>query len=269
MNIKEIKVMDLWENTPGMCEEIPKLTAYIPSENRKNSAVVILPGGGYAMRAPHEGDGYARFLCEHGYFAFVCDYRVLPHRFPLPLIDSRRAVQTVRHMAAEYGFDKNKVAIMGSSAGGHLAAMTSTHFDKTIYDIDDEIGKESFIPNAQILCYPVINLAGKEGDVHFGSGKCLLGDEYAERAYILSPTNIVSDKTPPAFIWHTFADDLVNIKNSLSYATSLRDKKINSECHFYPDGVHGLGLSEGDDKVSKHVSEWSRSLLLWLEYIGF
>lgn len=83
----------LWDKTPGMCEEIPQLTAYIPENKRSDAAVVIMPGGGYAMRADHEGKGYAEFLADNGYTAFVCDYRVAPHRFPLPLLDSRRAVR--------------------------------------------------------------------------------------------------------------------------------------------------------------------------------
>ena len=258
---------DLWKETPGMCEEVPTITAYIPDSKKSDITVVIFPGGGYGMRAPYEGEGYAEFLAENGVCAFVADYRVSPHRFPLPLLDARRAVRTVRFYADKYGLDKNKIAVMGSSAGGHLAALTSTYFEPIEFENTDEIDKEDFIPNCQILCYPVITLAGK-GIAHIGSGKNLLGDKYADLWEELSPNLIVSDKTPPAFIWHTFADGGVNVKNSLMYASALRDKGISTELHIFPDGRHGLGLSTGDSREERHVAKWGKLLLEWLEYMG-
>ncbi|MBO5060519.1 MAG: alpha/beta hydrolase [Clostridia bacterium] len=258
----------LWENTPGMCEEIPMLTAYIPDNKTSAAAVVIFPGGGYAGRAEHEGSGYAEFLAENGITAFVVDYRVFPHRFPLPLSDARRAVRTVRFNAENYGIDKNKIAVMGSSAGGHLAAMVSTYYEPIEFENTDEIDKEDFIPNAQILCYPVIELLGK-GIGHIGSGKNLLGDMLAEMGEELSPNLIVSEKTPPAFIWHTFDDNVVNVINSLDYAKALKEKGILSECHIFPNGPHGLGLCKNDDEVSKHVRGWTESLIKWFKYIKF
>lgn len=260
--------MNLWENVPGVCEEVPMLTPYIPENKTSDGAVVVLPGGGYSCRAEHEGKGYAEFLNSHGITAFVVDYRVAPHRFPLPLIDARRAVQTVRFMADEYKIDKNKIAIMGSSAGGHLASLTSTYFEKTEFDIDDEISKESFIPDFQILCYPVIKLH-TEGIGHIGSGINLLGDGCDELKVSLSTDNLVSAKTPPAFIWHTFEDAVVNIIHTLDYAKALKKYGIPTEIHIYPDGPHGMGVPMGDDKVSKHNFAWSDALINWLMYVGF
>ncbi len=261
--------MDLWKKIPGMCEEIPKITAYIPDEKKSDGAVVILPGGGYSMRAEHEGVGYAKFLCANGITAFVADYRVAPHKFPLPLADARRAVQFARHFAEKYGIDKNKIAIMGSSAGGHLAALTSTYYKEIDCDGGDEISKEDFIPNAQILCYPVIKLIGKDV-AHLWSGANLLGEEHVFMGEELSPDNIVSEKTPQAFIWHTFADDCVNVINSLDYAKSLKKNNIGAEIHIFPDGYHGLGLADdGEDKIKLHVSQWTSLLINWLKYIGF
>ncbi|MDD6736211.1 MAG: alpha/beta hydrolase [Clostridiales bacterium] len=257
----------LWDKTPGMCEEIPQLTAYIPENKRSDAAVVIMPGGGYAMRADHEGKGYAEFLADNGYTAFVCDYRVAPHRFPLPLLDSRRAVRTVRANAAEYGIDKNKVLIMGSSAGGHLAALTSTYYEKIEFEGIDEIDREDFIPNGQILCYPVIKLLDKG---HLGSGENLMGDRAEELGEKLSPNNIVTDKTPPAFIWSTFSDGCVPVENSIDYAEALHNAGIGAELHVYPDGNHGLGLANGGEcRANDHVSSWSGALLKWLEYNNF
>ena len=228
--------MNLWHNVPGKCEETPKITAYIPNDKKSDTAVVILPGGEYGGRAEHEGKDYAEFLNKNGITAFVVDYRVSPHRFPLPLLDSRRAIQWVRHFANEYGINKNKVLIMGSSTGGHLAALTSTYFEEiTDFDIKDEISKESFIQNGQILCYPVINLAGKIGDVHFGSGMNLLGEKYAELSYSLTPANITSQKNPPAFIWHTFEDSILAVlhQQKLCRLWNLELQQLNSSLQMY------------------------------------
>lgn len=265
----KVEAFDLWKDIPGEASEIPKITAYVPDNKTSNAAIAILPGGGYAARAPHEGKGYAEFFCENGITAFVIDYRVAPHKFPLPLLDSRRGIKYIRYYAEKYGIDKNKIAIMGSSAGGHLAAMTSTYFEDVECSSRDEIDKEDFIPNAQILCYPVIKLLGK-GISHLGSGKNLLGDLQAEMGEELSPDLIANEKTPKAFIWHTAEDNCVNVINSLDYAKKLKTLNISTEMHIFPDGAHGLGLAvKEQDKVKKHVSQWSSLLLNWLKYIGF
>ena len=257
--------MNLWENTPGLCNEIPTLTAYIPENKTTEAAVVILPGGGYSGRAQHEGIGYGEFFAENGITAFVCDYRVSPHRFPLPLLDARRAVRTVRYYAEKYGIDKNRIAIMGSSAGGHLAAMTSTYYEKIDFEGADDIDNEDFIPNAQILCYPVIKLASKRDGAHIGSCIGLLGERALELADDLTPEYIVSEKTPKCFMWHTFSDDCVPVVNSLDYAKALKKKNIPTEVHIFPYGPHGLGLSRGDDGTSRHVSQWTGLLLNWIK----
>ena len=255
-----VKTVNLWENTPGMCEEIPVLDVYVPENKTSDTAVVILPGGAYTHRAVHEGKGYAEFLNEHGITAFVCQYRVSPHRFPLPLLDARRALRYVRYHSEEYGICKKKVYLMGSSAGGHLAAMTSTYHEP-IPELEglDEIDQESGIPNGQILCYPVIALLGK-GVAHLGSGKMLLGELQVELGEELSPHLIAGEKTPKAFIWHTFADGGVNVINSLEYAKRLRQVGVSTELHVYPDGRHGLGVA----KDVPHTCNWTDELLGWI-----
>lgn len=255
----------LWDKSIEIGEESPIITAYVPEIKESNIAIIIFAGGGYEMRADHEGKGYAEFLVKNGYTAFVVDYRVAPYKFPIPLLDARRAIKFVRFYADKYGIDKNKIAVMGSSAGGHLAALCSTYFEKIELENTDEIDGESFIPNYQILCYPVISLLGR-GITHFGSGKCLLGELLPEKGETLSPHLLVSNKTPPAFIWHTFSDDVVNVKNSLMYAENLKNNGIKTELHIFPDGEHGLGLANGTDIIGMHVSQWQQLLLNWLRY---
>lgn len=269
------KTFNLWENTPGMCKETPTITYYEPQNKKSDAAVIIFPGGGYEKRASHEGEGYALFLAKNGISSFVVDYRVSPHKFPLPLLDARRAVRFVRFYAEKFGIDKNKVAVMGSSAGGHLAAIVSTYYNKIDFEGIDEIDNEDFVPNKQILCYPVIKLLGK-GVAHLYSGRNFLGDEHAFKGEQLSPDNIVSEFTPDAFIWHTFNDDGVNVVNCLDYAKALKQKGLKAEVHIFPEGRHGLGLSEFTKDASKkenkcraHVNQWGNLLINWLKFIGY
>lgn len=256
-----MKQMNLWENVPGMCEEIPVIE-YYPAENKKTDAtIVILPGGGYSHRAQHEGKGFADFLNEFGMDAFVCHYRVAPHRHPLPLMDARRAVQFVRYHANEFGINPGKVGIMGSSAGGHLAASVCTLQDEfeDVYVEKDGVDNESYLPDFQILCYPVIALNDYG---HIGSGNNLLGhtDLYHPEKYRLSCQNNVHEKTPKAFIWHTVTDPAVPIQNSLSYVAALRAKEITAELHVFPYGGHGMGVAAKEP----HIAQWTGLLKNWL-----
>ena len=266
---------NLWNIIPGSCEEIPQITAYIPDNKTSSGAVVIFPGGGYKRRAEHEGDEYAHFFAENGIVSFVVDYRVSPHRFPCQLLDARRSVKFVRYHASEYGIDKSKIAVMGSSAGGHLAALCSTYFEDINCEVElDNIENEDCIPNVQILCYPVIKLV-ENGIAHTGSGQNLLGDKYACLAENLEPDKLISYKTPQAFIWHTSADREVNVCNSYEYAKSLKKHNIPVEMHIFPDGAHGMGLCDKEryasmgGKIPEHTGMWSQLLLTWLRYIGF
>ena len=128
----------------------PTITAY-PANSK--GAVIIFPGGGYVMRADHEGTAYAKWLQSIGLTAFVVEYRVAPYKHPAEISDAMRAVKYVRYYADKYGIDKDKIAVMGSSAGGHLAASVSVHYDKKMYEDTkmwlDEVGMD-FDPKAQL-----------------------------------------------------------------------------------------------------------------------
>lgn len=255
---------NLWENAPGDYDAVPEITAFIPDDKKSDCAIVIFPGGGYGALCDYEGGDYARFFNEQGITAFVVTYRLAPHHFPLQLLDARRSVRFVRHNAEKFGIDKNKIAVMGSSAGGHLAALVSTYRGTTEFESFDEIDREDYIPNAQILCYPVIRLFGK-GLGHIGSGKNLLGEALPDMGEELSADVIADSKTPTAFIWHTSDDDCVDVRNSLYYSARLHELGIQNECHIFPHGRHGLALCSD----SPYVSKWKGLMLDWLSYIGF
>lgn len=254
-----VKSVMLWEHTPGLCEETPVLDIFLPEKQATDIAIVILPGGGYSCRSEYEGAGYAEFLNDHGIAAFVCQYRVSPHQFPLPLLDARRAIRYVRFHSKELHICKEKVYIMGSSAGGHLAALTCTYNHPIDFEKMDVIDKESYCPNGQILCYPVIELIGKSVS-HLDSGKNLLGLRHAEMGEDLSPHLLADEKTPRAFIWHTFNDECVNVINSLDYAKRLRQVNADVEMHIYPYGAHGAGLAQN----LVRANQWPQELLKWL-----
>lgn len=257
---------NMWNVIPGEAAEIPAIIPYVPTEKKSDAAVLIFPGGGYSGRAAdHEGDQYARLFNDAGVTAFVVEYRVAPHRFPLPMLDARRAVRFVRAHAAEYGISTERVAVMGSSAGGHLAAMTSTYKGEEPLTAPDEIDRENGIPNAQILCYPVICSPVGDGVAHEGSYRNLLGDTPVVDPKTVDPAANVTDNTPPAFLWHTADDNVVNVINSYTYATELRKHNVPVEMHVFPHGRHGLGL--GADEP--YVRPWADLLIRWIGWLGW
>ena len=260
--VTKMKSITLWENVPGYIDglEAPVLE-YYPAENKKgNGAVVIFPGGGYCHRAKHEGEGYAVFFNELGLDAFVLQYRVAPYRFPLPLLDARRAIRYVRANAEKYGIDPEKIAVMGSSAGGHLAATASTYTDAIEGEGVDELDSVNCMPSAQILCYPVTDF-----NSHNGSYKNLFGDLYTELSETVNPIKNITSATPPAFIWHTETDTVVKIECTLDYVANLHLNNVRAELHVYPRGGHGLGLAKSDPLISR----WTRDLASWLEYMEY
>lgn len=252
--------MNLWGDVipyaNGEDDFVPEITAY---EAGSKGAVIIFPGGGYVMRAEHEGDGYAKWLAKNGITAFVVSYRVAPYKHPAQLSDAMRAIKFVRFYAEKYGIDRDKIAVMGSSAGGHLAAAVSVHHDSDVYEPTDRIDKESARPDATILCYPVIDMGMYGHDV---TRNTLLGVrcKMAMREF-MSLQLQVNEDTPEAFIWHTATDSVVDVTNSLLYAQALREEDIPFEMHIYPMGEHGLGLAENEEYVAK----WSDNLMAWLK----
>ena len=260
----------LWEgDIPGYIEgaDIPTIHYYPAKERKGDGCVVIYPGGGYCKRAAHEGQGYAEFLNENGVDAFVVDYRVKPTYFPYPLLDARRAVRYVRANAEKYGIDPEKIAVMGSSAGGHLAALVSTYKGKIDGEGVDALDEVDPMPNMQILCYPVLDING-----HPGSYISLLGDKYPQHRSV-TPYYLADENTPPMFLWHTAPDKSVDINNSFRYAARLHELDVSMEMHIYPVGGHGLGLGYHPEKNIDlpYIQNWAEHLIKWLEfneYIG-
>ena len=260
----------LWpEGAPGALgkedKDIPTLTPYLPEPGKATgAAIVICPGGGYGMLAPHEGVQYARFLNEYGIAGFVLKYRLASggYRHPVMLQDAARAVRLVRARAGEWKVNPKRIGIMGSSAGGHLASTLLTHFDAGQSDSPDPIERLSSRPDLGILCYAVISMGQF---THQGSKHNLLGnDPSPELVRRLSNELQVTKETPPCFVWHTYEDNAVPVENSLQFAEALRRAGVPCDLHIYQKGQHGIGLGTGDWNPEKR-HPWTRDCVFWLQ----
>ena len=259
-------IIKLWENdipyfqdeecTPNM------MTAYLKDTDKPLPAVVIYPGGGYSNRARHEAEPIAEYYNSAGFHAFVVEYRVSPNRYPAPLIDAQRAIKIVRYNAKKWNIDPDKIITLGFSAGGHLCAMTLT-MDDVCTVSGDEIDKMSARPNGGILCYALTNVCEEYG--HVGSGKSLLGDKYEELKNDFSLEMRVTPDCPPCFIWHTFEDPVVNVKNALLFAERLKESNVSCEMHIFPKGHHGLGIGDHIPEEFKEARQWAKLSSDWID----
>ena len=275
------QTIPLWPNgAPGAKgtdpdKDIPSLTLWLPKpELATGSAVVVCPGGGYGMLAvDHEGKQIAEWLNSLGITAIVLKYRLGPrYHHPAMIQDAGRAIRTARWRAKEWKIDPRKIAIMGFSAGGHLASTAGTHFDAGKPDADDPIERVSSRPDRMILVYPVIALATPYG--HSGSLRNLLGDNPPrEIVESLSNERQVTKETPPTFLAHTDADKGVPAENSLLFVLALRKAGVPVELHLFERGPHGLGLGDGTPafRVPPEPSfkAWPKLCEAWLQNQGF
>ena len=273
----------LWEGTPPYYNEdykneentddVPSLTPFIvPAETdesgnvRKTGCVIVCPGGSYCGRADYEGDPVCEFFNKFGISGFTLNYRVAPYDYYAIRADVNRAVRWVRYHADEYGIDPDKIAILGFSAGGHLATMGATNYDLGLEE-GDEIDRVSCRPDAALLCYAVISMTRELTHEH--SRYILIGrlEESLKESLVkqLSGELAVTEDTPPMFMWHTAADNCVMVENSISMAAALSAKKIPFELHVFDKGDHGLGLAES----TPGASQWPALAADWLKRQGF
>lgn len=250
-------------DAPG---ERPSLTLYQPpADKATGSVVVVCPGGGYGALAQHEGEPIAQWLNSLGISAVVLRYRLGPaNHHPAMIEDASRAIRMTRSNAKLWKVDPGRVAIMGFSAGGHLASTAGTHFDSGHLDASDPIDRQSSRPDRMILLYPVISM--REPMTHGGSKRNLLGaNPSPELVESLSNETQVKSDTPPTFIAQTDADTVVPAENCLLLTLALRKAKVPVELHLFEKGRHGLGL--GRDGLP--FSEWPQLCARWLDAQGF
>jgi acetyl esterase/lipase len=241
----------------------PSMTMVPAAVDRANgTAVIIAPGGGYVRMAnTREGEQYASWLSTLGVTSFILHYRAQEFGHPAPLQDMLRAVRLVRSRAAEFGIDPARIGVMGSSAGGHLAASAGTLFNnaagRTGATLDNISARRDFM----MLMYPVIALDGPAA--HMGSRKSLLGAAPApELVQLMSVEKQVTPQTPPTLLIHTQADASVPVENSILFYQALTRNHVPAEMYLFEQGSHGMGMRDNLGNASawpKRAEEWLRA----------
>ena len=248
----------------------PSIEVYLPSkQNATGQAIVVCPGGGYGMLAyDWEGTDIAKWLNANGVAAIVLKYRLPNSKSNIdpklsPLLDAQRAIRTVRANADKWNFKKDKIGIMGFSAGGHLASTAGTHFDKGNPKAADSIDRMSSRPDFMILMYPVISMS--QSYMHQGSRNNLIGTS-ADSAVAKYYSNDlqVTKETPPTLLIHASDDKTVPVENSLAFYQALVKNNVPAEMHIYPYGGHGFSLAIGKG----YLASWTDRCIDWLRSLN-
>ena len=237
----------------------PTLTVYSPKEMNSGAAVVVFPGGGYNVLAIDlEGTEVCDWLTANGITCVLLKYRV-PNAglswdqdcgcdrktgSSMPLEDAQRALSLVRSHAAEWHIDPHKVGVLGFSAGGHLVAAVSTHFDRRAYAPVDAADRESCRPDFAVALYP--------GHLFDGSKSVLYSDIRVTR------------ETPPTFLAHAQNDSVDPVSHSLVYYAALKNAHVPAELHLYAEGGHAFGLRQ----TNLPITGWPKLVEVWLRTIG-
>ncbi len=238
----------------------PTMTVYSPKGKNTGAAVVVFPGGGYKVLAIDlEGTEVCDWLASKGITCVLLKYRVPDSGIhwdeqcqcqkkpiaPTALEDAQRSLGLVRLHSAEWHVDPNKIGVLGFSAGGHLAAAISTHFEKRLYPPVDSADKESCRPDFAVALYP---------------GHLWID----EKRFALNPDIHVTRNTPPTFLLQAEDDNVDSVNHSLVYYIALRNAGVPAEMHLYAQGGHAFGLR----RTSFAITEWPLLVEAWLRTIG-
>jgi acetyl esterase/lipase len=261
----------LWpDGAPGALgkedADIPTLTIYLPAPPQATgAAIVVCPGGGYgALALDHEGHQVARLLTSRGVAALILKYRLGPrYHHPAMQQDVLQAIRYARWNADDLRIRKDRIGVMGFSAGGHLASTAATLFDGGNAASAAPIDAVSSRPDFAVLIYPVITM--NQDSTHKGSQRNLLGDSpSSELLQKLSTDKQVTPRTPPTFLFHTNEDAGVPAENSVQFYLALRKAGVPGELHIFQKGEHGVGLAPAD----RALRVWPELLFTWLEGLG-
>ncbi len=241
---------------------MPTMEVFLPAKEKVNgTAVIICPGGGYGILAiSHEGYDVAKRFNEIGVTAFVLKYRLPSDEIMVdksfgPLMDAEQAIYLLRRDAAKWNINRDKIGIMGFSAGGHLASTLTVHYDDVKIENKAQL---SLRPDFSILIYPVISFIDSP---HMGSAKNLAGENItaAQKEYFSNERH-VTPQTPPVFLVHANDDGAVPVQNSIIFNQALVKNKVKAEMHLYQGGGHGFGL-----KNRTTSDDWFERLANWMK----
>lgn len=268
-NSKGLK-LNIVEEKEGRITQIQEaeLFAFLPAkEERKKMAVIVIPGGGYRhLTYDLGGYSYAKWLNTLGITAFVLNYRLptspdLKQKETGPLQDVQAAIKLIRKNAAQYGISPDQIGVLGTSAGGHLAAMAS-NIPTDYTELKGDWTEVSAIPNFAVLVSPVIDLGEF---AHKGSRVNLLGENAsAEKITEYSMQNKVTEKTPPTILFHAQNDNAVPVINSILYYEAMIKNKVKGAMFIFPEGKHNIGISN----TSELTDNWKKICADWLGFIS-
>jgi len=260
----------IWgDNVPNWDDSIdqdkPSITFFKSKNSKENhGCVLVIPGGKYLYKSVNEAMNVAQKINESGIDAAVLDYRVVPYSRDVILNDAKRAIRYLRFKSSDFGFDENKIAVLGFSAGGNIATLCALSGDDGDINSNDPIERVSSRPNAAVLCYAAVNIVDKY--------------EQQDDFSLISYFDVVIDRDfklfPPTFIWQSMRDRMINFKTSMELGTALVEMDVPVEMHFFPYGEHGQGLAdtkkgELEDGDNKLALCWSDLCMRWLDYYGF
>jgi acetyl esterase/lipase len=246
----------------------PLMTVFRPARPN-GAAVLMIPGGGYVrVVIDKEGFEVGHRLSAAGITVFVLRYRLPGEGWAraadAPLQDAQRAVRLIRFQSRRLGIDAGRLAVLGASAGGHVAASLATRAAEPAYppiDAADALGAR---PDLCALLYPVIAMSPPFA--HAGSRQALLGPSAApETEAAFSPDRHVGPQVPPTFLVHAWDDPAVPIENSLGYLAALRTAKVPAEAHLFEEGGHGFGIRLAQGKPA---AAWPELFLAWASRRG-
>ena len=251
-----------------------RLTTYIldayeeQDPGLKRPLVLVCPGGAYRFTADREAEMIALQFNSMGYHSALLRYSCAPAVFPTALTEVAASIKMIKEQSENWHVDTEKIFVMGFSAGGHLAASYGVFWNRSF--VAEAVGcSTEFLKIAgMILCYPV--LTSKEEYTHLESIHNLLGEDYEAKKEEMALENQVGPHTPPAFLWHTFADDAVPFQNSLFFVEAMGKAGVSAEYHLYPEGPHGLSLADESlvrpdgSGIQKECQSWMPLLKTWL-----
>ena len=250
--------IDLWDGTiPHSLgsgdEAVPHLDVYLPEPDRATgSAMLILPGGCYTFLSEKSGVQYGQWLASEGIVGAVVNFRLgsAGYRYPALLADAWQALAVVRSRAHEWGVDSDRVGVVGSSAGAHLATMMLTG--------EPADGNAAPRPAVGVLCYPVVSM--QDPLAHEETRDNFLGDRAADEELQarFSAELRIDGQVPPCFIWHSLEDKEVNPANSIDFARGLHAAGRSYELHLYQTGPHAIGLARAEGL------QWTADCARWL-----
>ncbi len=244
---------------------------HFPAQNQGDAprpAILVIPGGGYFARdVKWEGTDTAAFFNALGFEAFILHYSISPYSYPAPIIEGRRALQYLHYRSDELNIDKNKIGVIGYSAGGHLASVIGSKIQGKNESYFDEIDKQVYQLAFQILCYPVIDIHEKSAALFTMRKMAFAPDLSQYEADEMDASLLIHKNTPPTFIWHSEKDRTIAKRHSEIYIEKLKENGVPFKSFFPKDGGHGVGLANRLWFPKREIGRWTEELRAWLREV--